>query len=165
MRKTRPSTVGPEQVPPPAIPGHPLPQPSDLRSPGPAFDEEVVARLPLAAAAVTALVWLPFERPCHPLVEKGADRRMLGEKLVTPTSQRLSGPAQRFSTKAWARGWPVPPLWPDMGGDPLGCGPCASLRGRTSEVREAGLRQRLPGMLCWCPKAASLAYCRRPHCP
>lgn len=41
-----------------------------------ALGEEMMARLPLAATAPSALAQLPAEEPCHPLMQKRPDLGM-----------------------------------------------------------------------------------------
>ena len=72
-------------------------------------------------------------------MEKVADSRVSGEKLVITTSQRHPNTAQGFSSEARTRGGPIPPLWPGVFGDPLGSGPGTALRVHPGEMREAGL--------------------------
>ena len=75
-------------------PSNPLPQDPNLRNLGPALREQMMARLPLPAVALSAPVRIQTLWAGHPFVKGETDRRVACEQLVIPLGRELAGPPE-----------------------------------------------------------------------
>ena len=108
----------PRVLPSTILADHP-PQSPDLGGPGPALNEQVMARLPPAAVAPPSLVELQSLRHGHLLVKEGPDGGVSRQQLAVTNGQRLSGSSQQLPSEAGSTRGAVSALWPDVRGYPL----------------------------------------------
>lgn len=106
-------------------------QPSDLRSPSLASNEEVVVqlRLPAVAPPLTLVGLLDL------VVQAGSYGRMPRQELIISAGQGLPFAAEAFSSETLLLGGPVPPSGAHMAGDPLPGVSGLSFRGDSCHVR------------------------------